>query len=59
VWRGSDDPNLVIVASAFASRQTADAAFNNPALGEAMARAGVIQSSVRIDNVEDVGSSTN
>ena len=56
VWRGLDDPNLVIVASTFASRQTADAAFNNPALREAMARAGVIQPSVRIDNVDDVGS---
>jgi len=56
VWRGQDDGDLVIVASTFASRQLADAAFNNPALGEAMARAGVIQSSIRIDYVGEVGS---
>jgi quinol monooxygenase YgiN len=54
VWRGQDDPNLVIVANTFQSREAADAAMNNPTLREAMARGGVIVSSVRVDFVNDV-----
>jgi hypothetical protein len=58
VWRGLDDPNLVIVANTFDSRQTAEAMINNPVLREAMGRGGVIQNSVRIDIVDEVGSGT-
>jgi hypothetical protein len=58
VWRGLDDPNLVIVESSFDSRQAAEALFNNPTLGEAMGRGGVIQSSVRIDYVDEVAGGT-
>ena len=58
VWRGLDDSNLVIVASIFDSRQTADAFMNNPTLREAMGRGGVIQSSVRIDYVDEVAGLT-
>jgi len=58
VWRGLDDPNLVIVASTFESRQAADAVMNNPTLREAMGRGGVIQSSVRIDFVDEVAAGT-
>jgi hypothetical protein len=54
VWRGLDDPNLVIVANTFDSREAAEAVFNNPTLREAMGRGGVIASSVRIDYVEEV-----
>lgn len=54
VWRGQDDPNLVIVANTFESREAADAAINNPTLREAMARGGVIASSVRVDFVDEV-----
>src|SRR5438876_525078 len=54
VWRGVDDPNLVIVASTFDSRQEADAVMNNATLGEAMGRGGVIESSVRIDYVDEI-----
>ena len=54
VWRGEDDPNLVIVANTFESRQAAEAMVNNPALREAMGNGGVIESSVRIDWVEEV-----
>ena len=57
VWRGEDDPNLVIVANTFESRQAADALVNNPTLREAMGRAGVIASSVHIDYLSEVGSS--
>jgi heme-degrading monooxygenase HmoA len=58
VWRGQDDPNLVIVASTFDSREAADALLNQPVLREAMARGGVIASSVRMDYVEEVAGGT-
>jgi quinol monooxygenase YgiN len=47
VWRGTDDPNLLIVVNTFDSRQAAETAMNNPALREAMGRGGVIPSSCR------------
>jgi hypothetical protein len=58
VWRGVDDPNLVIVANTFDSRQEADEVMNNPTLREAMSRGGVISSSVRIDFVDEVAAKT-
>jgi len=58
VWRGLDDPDLVIVANTFDSRQAAEGMVNNPVLREAMGRGGVIQTSVRIDFVDEVASGT-
>lgn len=58
VWRGQDDASLVIVASTFDSRQAAEAVMNNATLREAMARGGVIPSSVRIDYVDEVAAGT-
>ena len=58
VWRGLDDPNLVIVATTYDSREAAERTLNNPSLGEAMGRGGVIQSSVRIDYVDEVAGGT-
>ena len=58
VWRGEDDPNLVIVANTFDSRQAAEAFMTNATLREAMARGGVIESSVRIDFVDEVAAGT-
>jgi heme-degrading monooxygenase HmoA len=58
VWRGLDDPNLVIVATTFDSRQAAEALMNNATLREAMGRGGVIQSSVQIDYVDEVAVGT-
>src|SRR5512146_3396839 len=55
VWRGEDDPNLVVVENTFDSRNAAEAMVRNPALREAMNRAGVIESSVRIEYLEEVG----
>lgn len=55
VWRGTDDPNLVIVVNTFDSREAAEAVMNNPILREVMGRGGVIPSSVRIDFVDDAG----
>ena len=54
VWRGQDDGNLVIVATTFASRPAAEALMNNATLREAMGRGGVIESSVKIDYVDEV-----
>jgi hypothetical protein len=53
-----DDPNLVIVANAFDSRQAAEAVMNTATLREAMGRGGVIQSSVRIDSVDEAAAGT-
>jgi hypothetical protein len=58
VWRGQDDPNLVIVANTFDSRQAAEALMNNATLREAMGRGGVVESSVRIDYVDEVAAGT-
>ena len=54
VWRGLDDTNLVIVANTFDSREAAESVMNNATLREAMARGGVIESSVQIDYVNAV-----
>jgi hypothetical protein len=58
VWRGLDDPNLVIVANTFDSRQAAEALMSNATLREAMGRGGVIPSSVQIDYVDEVAAGT-
>jgi heme-degrading monooxygenase HmoA len=56
LWRGQDDGNLVVVATTFDSRQAADALMNSSTLREAMGRGGVIESSVRIDFLDEVAS---
>ena len=58
VWRGQDDPGLVVVANTFDSREAAEAMVNNAALREAMGRGGVIASSVRIEYLDEVASGT-
>ena len=42
VLRGQDDPNRVLVLQTLDSREAAEALVNNPALREAMGRAGVM-----------------
>jgi hypothetical protein len=54
VWRGQDDPNLVIVCETYDSREEAEVAFSDPAGLEAMGQAGVDPSTVRIEYVDDV-----
>jgi heme-degrading monooxygenase HmoA len=58
VWRGQDDPNLVIVAQTFDSREAAEAFSASSPLREAMGRAGVIESSVQVDYLDEVASGT-
>ena len=54
IWRGLDDPNLVVLAETYDSREAAGEAFNNPALPEAIAKSGVEMASMRVDFVEEV-----
>jgi hypothetical protein len=55
VWRGCDDPNLVVIVETFESREIAEAAFNNPVVLEEMPKHGVDMSSVQVDFLEDAG----
>jgi quinol monooxygenase YgiN len=55
VWRGQDDPNLVVVAEVFESREAANAAFADPDLQDQMAADGVDLSSVRVEFLDDAG----
>ena len=41
VWRGADDPNLVVLLETFESREAADAILGDPGLQDAMADDGV------------------
>jgi heme-degrading monooxygenase HmoA len=56
VWRGQDDPNHVIVASRFDSREAAEAFSKSPELREAMGRAGAIESTVQVHIMDEVAS---
>ena len=58
VLRGQDDPNHVLVVQTFDSREAAEELVNNPALREAMGRAGVDASSVQIEYLDEVASGT-
>jgi hypothetical protein len=54
IWRGQDDPKLVVLIESYDSREAAEAAFGQPALPEAIARAGVEMESMRIDYLEEI-----
>jgi heme-degrading monooxygenase HmoA len=54
VLRSTDDPNRVLVTHAFDSRSAAENFVNNPELQEAMARAGVDGSSVKLEYFDEV-----
>jgi heme-degrading monooxygenase HmoA len=58
VWRADDDPNLVVVEHVFDSRQAAEAFTDSPELREAMTRAGVDDSSVQLEHLEETASGT-
>jgi quinol monooxygenase YgiN len=58
VWRGLDDPNLVILAETYESREAADAAFAHPELPAALADAGVDTTSMQVHYLESVLSGT-
>ncbi len=58
IWRGQDDPNLVMLEETFDSREVAEAAVSNPAVLEAMTRDGIDLSSAQMDYFDEVGSWT-
>jgi quinol monooxygenase YgiN len=55
VMRSADDPNMVVVVHEFESRDAAKGFFDNPALRDAMERAGVDESSLQLEFLDDVG----
>jgi len=56
IWRGQDDPGLVILEETYESREAAEGALNNPNLLPELVTAGVEMSSVRIDYVDELES---
>jgi len=54
VLRGTEDPNLVVVTHVFADRHTADAFADSAELRDAMGRAGVDESSLSIEYLDEV-----
>jgi heme-degrading monooxygenase HmoA len=57
-WRSTDDPNLVVVEHVFDSRAAGEAFVNDPALRDAMGRAGVEESSLQFEYLDEVASGT-
>jgi quinol monooxygenase YgiN len=56
IWRGCDDPNLVILCETYESREAVNATFANPVLLEAIAATGVEMPSLRVDIADEVAS---
>jgi hypothetical protein len=54
VWRGQDDPDLVVVCEAYESRKAAELALAHPALPGVMASAGVDTQSMRIEYLDEI-----
>jgi hypothetical protein len=55
VWRGNDDPNLVVVMETFDSREEAEALLNNPQIQEEMIRDGIDAASIQLDFLDEAG----
>src|SRR5262249_11860599 len=56
VWRAEGDPELVVVLHTFDSSAAAHAFFELPVLREAMSSAGVDESSLRVEFLDEVAS---
>jgi hypothetical protein len=55
LWRGLDDPNLVVVVETYDTREDAEWTMGHPDLPAALAEGGVDMDSVRLDYLDDVG----
>jgi hypothetical protein len=55
LWRGLDDPNLVVVVETYDSREDAEWTMGHPDLPAALAEGGVEMDSVRFDYLKEVG----
>jgi quinol monooxygenase YgiN len=58
IWRGQDDPNLVVVEETFDSREQAQAMWTSPETEAAMVADGVDMSTVSVEYFDEVGSGT-
>ncbi len=58
IWRDLDDPNLVILAETYESREIAEAAFAHPELAEEIVKAGVDTASMELHFLEEVAFAT-
>jgi quinol monooxygenase YgiN len=56
VWRGQDDPNLVVIEETFDSRDEAEAAWTSAETQAGMAADGIEMATVRIEYFDEVGS---
>jgi hypothetical protein len=55
IWRGNDDPNLVVVMETYDSREEAERLMSNPQIQEEMIRDGIDAASVQLDFLDDAG----
>jgi len=58
IWRGQDDPNVVVVEETFDSREQAQAMWTSPETEAAMIADGVDISTVSVEYFDEVGSGT-
>jgi quinol monooxygenase YgiN len=58
IWRGLDDPDLIVVEETFDSREEAQAAWTSPETEAGMAADGIDMSTVSIEYFDEVGSGT-
>jgi quinol monooxygenase YgiN len=58
LWRGQDDPNVIVIEETFDSRDAAEGLWTHPATKAAMEADGIEMESVRIEYLDEVGSST-
>jgi hypothetical protein len=58
VWRGQDDPNLVVIIETHESRASADALMANPEIQADMVADGVDLSSVLLDFLDEADADT-
>jgi len=56
LWRGQDDPNLIVIEETFDSREVAEAIWTSHETKAAMEADGIDMNSVRIEYLDEVGS---
>jgi quinol monooxygenase YgiN len=54
IWRGQDDPNYVVIAETFDSREIAEAAFTSEETRRMMEADGIDLASLRIEYLDEV-----
>lgn len=58
LWRGQNDPNVVVIMETFDSLEVAEALWTSQETQDAMAGDGIDMSSVQIDYLDEVGPGT-